>query len=154
MPELIFNSPVGLLALVASGRAITSLEWRRAGSNQKTKTLLLVKKELTQYFSGELTEFTVPLAPSGTPFQRRVWKTIVEIPFGERRTYRDIANILNSSPRAVGGACGRNPIPIIVPCHRVVGSSGSLTGYTGADGINTKLFLLEHESRATSQLGR
>ena len=154
MPELIFNSPVGLLALVASGRAITSLEWRRAGSNQKTKTLLLVKKELTQYFSGELTEFTVPLAPSGTPFQRRVWKTIVEIPFGERRTYRDIANILNSSPRAVGGACGRNPIPIIVPCHRVVGSSGSLTGYTGADGITTKSFLLEHESRAASQLGR
>ena len=154
MPELAFNSPVGLLALVASGRAITSLEWRRAGSNQKTKTLLLVKKELTQYFSGELTEFTVPLDPSGTAFQRRVWKTIVEIPFGERRTYRDIANNLNSSPRAVGGACGRNPIPIIVPCHRVVGSSGSLTGYTGADGINTKSFLLEHESRATYHLGR
>ena len=154
MPELVFNSPVGLLALVASGRAITSLEWRKSRSNQKTKTLLIVKKELTQYFSGELTEFTVPLDPSGTAFQRRVWKTIVAIPYGERRTYRDIANTLNSSPRAVGGACGRNPIPIIIPCHRVVGSNGSLTGYTGADGINTKSFLLEHESRATYHLGR
>ena len=153
MPELVFNSPVGLLALVASGRAITSLEWRKAGSNQKTKTLLLVKKELTQYFSGELTKFTAPLDPSGTAFQIRVWKTIMGIPYGEQWTYSDIANILNSSPRAVGGACGRNPIPVIIPCHRVVGSDGALTGYTAADGIKTKSFLLEHEERQTCLLG-
>ena len=149
MPELVFNSPVGLLTLVASGCAISSLEWRKSGASQKTKTLLFGTKELTQYFSGGLTEFTVPFDPQGTPFQRRVWEKIVEIPYGELRTYRDIAQTINSSPRAVGGACSRNPIPIIIPCHRVVGSTGSLTGYTGANGINTKSFLLEHESRTT-----
>ena len=150
MPELVYNSPVGLLTLVASNRAITSIEWRGNGSNQKTKTLLLIKKELTQYFCGALTEFTVPLDPSGTAFQRRVWKLIMEIPYGELRTYRDISNTLNSSPRAVGGACGRNPIPIIIPCHRVVGSNGRLTGYTGANGIDTKSFLIKHEGGAPS----
>lgn len=153
MPELVVNSPVGLLTLVESDRAITSLEWRKSELQQKTKTLLLARKELTQYFNGELTEFTTPLNPSGTGFQRRVWKTILEIPYGGLRTYRDIANTLNSSPRAVGGACGRNPIPIMIPCHRVVGSNGSLTGYTGADGINTKSVLLEHEDHSTCHLG-
>ena len=146
MPELIFNSPIGLLTLVASGCAISSLEWRKSGASQKTKTLLLGTKELTQYFSGELTEFTVLLEPQGTPFQRKVWRKILDIPYGELRTYRDIAQAVKSSPRAVGGACGRNPIPIIIPCHRVVGSNGRLTGYTGANGINTKSFLSSKSS--------
>ena len=154
MPELVFDSPVGWLTLVASGCTISSLEWRKSGASAKTKTLLLGTKELAQYFSGGLTEFTVPCDPQGTPFQRRVWGEIVDIPYGELRTYRDIAQAVKSSPRAVGGACGRNPIPIIIPCHRVVGSTGNLTGYTGANGINTKSFLLEHESRTTQHLGR
>ena len=153
MPELIFNSPIGLLTLVETDSAITSLEWRKSGANQETTLLLLAKKELAQYFGGELKVFTAPLDPSGTAFQKRVWKTIMAIPYGEQRTYRDIANILNSSPRAVGGACGRNPIPVIIPCHRVVGSNGDLTGYTAADGIKTKSFLLEHEERKTCLQG-
>ena len=153
MPELIFNSPIGLLTLVETDSTITSLEWRKSRSNQETTILLLAKKELAQYFGGELTEFTAPLDPSGTAFQRRVWKTIMGIPYGEQWTYSDIANILNTSPRAVGGACGRNPIPVIIPCHRVVGSNGALTGYTAADGIKTKSFLLEHEERQTCLLG-
>jgi methylated-DNA-[protein]-cysteine S-methyltransferase len=153
MPELIFNSPIGLLTLVETDSAITSLEWRKSRLNQETTTLLLAKKELAQYFGGELTKFTAPLDPSGTAFQIRVWKTIMGIPYGEQWTYSDIANILNSSPRAVGGACGRNPIPVIIPCHRVVGSNGDLTGYTAADGIKTKSFLLEHEEHKTRLLG-
>jgi len=153
MPELIFNSPIGLLTLVETDSTITSLEWRKSRSNQETTILLLAKKELAQYFGGELAEFTAPLDPSGTAFQRRVWKTIMGIPYGEQWTYSDIANILNTSPRAVGGACGRNPIPVIIPCHRVVGSNGALTGYTAADGIKTKSFLLEHEERQTCLLG-
>ena len=153
MPELIFNSPIGFLTLVETDSDITSLEWRKSGANQETTLLLLAKKELAQYFGGELKVFTAPLDPSGTAFHKRVWKTIMAIPYGEQRTYRDIANILNSSPRAVGGACGRNPIPVIIPCHRVVGSNGGLTGYTAADGIETKSFLLKHEERQTCLLG-
>ena len=153
MPELVVNSPVGPLTLIETNRAITAIEWRKGESHQKTKTLILARKELTQYFNGELKKFTAPLDPIGTDFQKRVWKTIQEIPYGRLETYRHIANTLNSSPRAVGGACGRNPIPIIIPCHRVVGSNGSLTGYTGANGTNTKSFLLKHEGLSTCHLG-
>jgi len=150
MPELIVNSPVGPLAIVETNRAITAIEWRRSESHIQTEILMLASKEMARYFAGELTIFTVPLNPKGTEFQRRVWKTILEIPYGGLATYGHIAKTLNSSPRAVGGACGRNPIPIIIPCHRVVGSNGGLTGYTGADGTTTKSFLLEHESLSTT----
>ena len=90
-----------------------------------------------------------PLAPEGTDFQRKVWDAMCAIPYGETRAYGDLADDLSSSARAVGTACGRNPIPVIVPCHRVIGKSGALTGYTGAGGLATKQFLLVLEKGTT-----
>jgi len=103
------------------------------------------KKQLLEYFAGERTTFDVPLDPKGTAFQKTVWACLSEIPFGEVYTYLDIARRVNKpkGSQAVGGANGRNPISIIVPCHRVIGSNGSLTGYAG--GIERKLWLLQHE---------
>ena len=105
----------------------------------------LCKLQLTEYFSGQRQVFTVPLDPQGTPFQQSVWNCLTEIPFGAVKSYGDIAKMLNKpkAAQAVGGANGRNPITLIVPCHRVIGADGSLTGYAG--GIERKLWLLKHE---------
>ena len=101
---------------------------------------------LSRYFAGEDIAFDLPLDPGGTPFQRTVWRALAEIPFGERRTYRDIAVAIGrpTAVRAVGAANGRNPLPIVVPCHRVVGSNGTLVGFAG--GLRTKAWLLDHEA--------
>jgi methylated-DNA-[protein]-cysteine S-methyltransferase len=106
--------------------------------------------ELKEYFDGERIDFTVPLLPKGTMFQQMVWNELVKIPFGKKRTYNDIANAVGSSKmiRAVGSANARNPIAIIIPCHRVIGSDGSLTGYAG--GLWRKQWLLEHEATKVS----
>jgi len=105
-------------------------------------------RQLRAYFAGDLHTFSLALAPAGTPFQRRVWDALLEIPYGATASYRDIAIAIGkpSAVRAVGLANGRNPIPIIIPCHRVIGSDGSLTGYGG--GLDVKRFLLELERRA------
>ena len=106
------------------------------------------REQLTAYFSGELKEFTLQLRLHGTPFQRRVWDQLTRIPYGETRTYGQLADTLGNSKasRAVGLANGRNPIGIIVPCHRVIGTTGSLTGYGG--GLDRKRRLLDHEREA------
>ena len=103
------------------------------------------RRELDAYFAGRLETFTVPLAPNGTEFQRRVWSALRDIPFGTTISYAGLARRVSNAAavRAVGAANGRNPIPIIVPCHRVIGSDGSLTGFGG--GIPRKRWLLEHE---------
>ena len=103
------------------------------------------RQQLTEYFAGQRREFDLPLAPAGTDFQRRVWELLREIPYGETVTYGELARRLGNpkSARAVGMACNRNPIAIVVPCHRVVGSTGSLTGYAG--GLDAKAFLLKLE---------
>jgi methylated-DNA-[protein]-cysteine S-methyltransferase len=100
-------------------------------------------EQLAAYFAGALERFELPLAPHGTAFERRVWAALTEIPYGETVTYGELARELGSHPRAVGSANARNPISIIVPCHRVVGANGSLTGYAG--GLDTKRRLLDHE---------
>jgi methylated-DNA-[protein]-cysteine S-methyltransferase len=105
--------------------------------------------QLAEYFAGQRRDFDLPLAPEGTEFQQRVWHRMTKIPYGKTMTYGDLARAIGSAPRAVGGACGRNPIAIILPCHRVIGGSGALTGYSGAGGINTKQFLLELEGALT-----
>lgn len=109
--------------------------------------------ELSQYFGGRRTTFTVLLNPGGTEFRRLVWHVLREIPFGQTTTYRDVAVTLGrpKSSRAVGGAIGHNPVAIIVPCHRVIGSNGSLTGYAG--GLDRKQWLLEHERRVLTAKG-
>lgn len=115
-----------------------------------SETYRTVSEQLTDYFAGRLQTFSVPLEIRGTEFQKKIWALISEIPYGQTRTYREIAEAAGSLnlARAVGGAANRNPIPVIVPCHRVVGSSGALTGF--AAGVNVKQFLLDIEQRYIS----
>lgn len=112
-----------------------------------------VLKQLKAYFAGRLTKFDLPLAPKGTAFQKKVWKQLEKIPYGTTKSYQDIAKAIGkpSGPRAVGMANGRNPIPIIVPCHRVIGASGKLVGFGG--GIPTKKWLLFHENPEFNLIG-
>jgi methylated-DNA-[protein]-cysteine S-methyltransferase len=109
-------------------------------------------QQLAEYFAGERMAFDVPLAPQGTEFQQTVWAALGDVPFGTTATYGEIARAIGqlTATRAVGAANGRNPIPIIIPCHRVIGASGELTGYSGGGGIETKRRLLDHESGTLS----
>ncbi len=109
-------------------------------------------QQLAEWFAGERMSFDVPLAPQGTEFQQTVWKALCDVPFGATATYGDIAKSIGqpTATRAVGAANGRNPIPIIIPCHRVIGASGELTGYSGGGGVDTKRRLLDHESGTLS----
>ena len=151
----IVSSPVGRLLLAGDGHALTGL-WMldgdrhsarvEAGLTPSPETFTEVAAQLEEYFAGDRKEFTVPLAPSGTPFQLAVWAQLTMIPYGSTVSYGDIARALGKSPvasRAVGSANGSNPIAVIVPCHRVIGSDGSLTGYGG--GLDRKELLLTLE---------
>lgn len=108
--------------------------------------------QLGEFFAGERMAFDLPLAPCGTDFQQTVWKALRDVPFGATATYGDIAKAIGqpTATRAVGAANGRNPIPIVIPCHRVIGASGELTGYSGGGGVETKRRLLDHESGTLS----
>ena len=145
MAYLSIKSPYGDLTLFEENDNLIALEWGRTPDIKQTPLLLEAKKQLGAYFDGSLSQFDLPLAPQGTIFYRRVWEHMLKIPYGEVETYGAVAKKISSAPRAVGGACGRNPIPIIIPCHRIVGAGGRLTGYTGADGIETKKALLRLE---------
>lgn len=140
-------SPVGKLTLVQEGEALTGLFFdSREPGQAETPLLLRAEQELNEYFQGSRREFDLPLAPRGTEFQRRVWQALCTIPYGETRSYQDLV-VLSGCPkgyRAVGMANNRNPISILIPCHRVIGKNGSLTGYGG--GLETKAFLLKLES--------
>lgn len=149
------DSPVGRLTLVASDAGLVAILWPdeaparvRLGAtvaNPDHPVLAETRTQLTAYFAGSLTEFTVPLDLRGTDFQKAVWTALLAIPFGETRSYADVARAIGrpTATRAVGAANGRNPVSIIAPCHRVVGSDGTLTGFAG--GLATKRFLLAHE---------
>lgn len=145
MPHLAFNSPVGPLALFEEDGAIVALDWGFLPENEETPLLLRARTQLEEYFEGRRKDFDLPLRPMGTVFQRRVWEALSRIPHGQTRSYGDLAEELGTAPRALGGACGRNPIPVIIPCHRVLASNGGLGGYSGQDGVETKAFLLRHE---------
>ena len=145
MAHLSMNSPLGPLTLFEDEGRITALEWGRAGTQEPSPLLERARDQLNAYFDGTLKEFDLPLAPAGSVFQRSVWDQLSRIPFGRARTYGDVAKSVQSAPRAVGGACGKNPIPIIIPCHRVLGKDGRLTGYSGGGGIGTKKALLKLE---------
>ena len=156
LQRLTVPSPFGPLTLTADADALTALDWGTsghgtvssvAGSLQGARDGVLARAadQLAAYFAGTRRTFDLPLAPRGTPFQRRVWRRMAEIPYGEVMTYGALAAAVGSAARAVGGACGRNPVPIILPCHRVVGGAGALTGYSGAGGLDTKRFLLDLE---------
>ena len=125
--------------------SITSLNWCWSKMQEESDLLRTARDQLNDYFNGQRQDFLLPLAPRGTPFQRRVWNGICDIPYAEVKSYGDLSTKLNTGARAVGTACARNPIPIIIPCHRVVGSNAALTGYSGAGGLASKekLLLLE-----------
>ncbi len=148
------KSPLGQLHLVADKDSLVALYTKEdklpsllkeAELASNHKVLSQTKKELEEYFDGKRTHFTVPLNPAGTTFQGRAWGALQKIPFGKVWSYGEQAKFLKNpkAQRAVGGANGRNPIPIIIPCHRVVGSTGKLTGFSG--GMKMKIFLLKHE---------
>jgi len=151
MVTQILNSPLGKLRLVSNGSALVAIEFesqfRDAPTHSPAKDDVLLKavSQLQEYFAGKRRSFSLPLGARGTEFQQRVWGALSEIPYGEVRSYREIAILLGKEKavRAVGAANGRNPLPIVVPCHRVIGSDGSLTGFAG--GLEAKRTLLELE---------
>jgi len=146
------DSPVGALRLLASDRALTGLYLPRQAAPAATPgtspLLERAARQLAAYFAGDLRAFDLPIEADGTPWQRAVWAELARIPFGETRSYGELAHALAvpTGARAVGAANGKNPISIIVPCHRVIAGSGALTGYAG--GVAAKQWLLAHESRA------
>jgi len=156
--EALYDSPLGEMLLVSNGDALTGVYFsrqkycpdddaqRRDGAD--VAVLNDTKRQLDEYFHEGRHTFTLPLAPEGTPFQQQVWAELCRIPFGETRSYGDLAHALGdvNKSRAVGAATGRNPITIIVPCHRVIGADGTLTGY--ASGVERKLALLSLEGAA------
>lgn len=149
MPIRYVDSPAGRLALEAQGDALTGVRW--ASENERSRdegtspVLDAAARQLDRYFAGQLKRFDLKLAERGTPFQRSVWKKMRSIPFGKTATYGGIAMALGSGPRAVGMACGRNPIVIVTPCHRVLASGGAVGGYSGGQGLPTKRKLLALE---------
>ena len=148
MDRVLFDTPVGPMALECEGEGLTALYLPCRpveGAGVETPLLARGRAELLEYFQGKRRVFDLPLAPQGTPFQRRVWSALAEIPYGATISYKELARRVDRPKgfQAVGQANGRNPLPIFLPCHRVVGADGSLTGYAG--GLELKQFLLELE---------
>ena len=149
------DSPVGKLKLVASADALVAVLWERERPNRvklhsmnpdpRHPVLIEAERQLTEYFSGTRTEFDLCIEPRGSEFQKKVWQALREIPFGQTKSYLDLAKAVGSAKavRAVGAANGKNPLSIVVPCHRVIGANGSLTGFAG--GLEAKAKLLAFE---------
>ncbi len=144
------DTPIGRVAVTAADGHIVRVGWIGLDGPPRpvpadSDLLREACRQLAAYFESRLTRFDLPLDPAGTGFQRQVWTEMEAIPYGTWRAYGDLAEALGSVARAVGRACGQNPIPIIIPCHRVLASGGRLGGYSGAGGRTTKLALLAHE---------
>jgi methylated-DNA-[protein]-cysteine S-methyltransferase len=149
--RLSIPSPFGFITITAEDEMISSVELcKKANSVGSSKVLEDAAKQLDLYVKGTLPKFSLPLKVSGTPFQLAVWKAIAKVPFGKTISYGQIAKAIGKpqAARAVGAAVGANPTPLLVGCHRVLGSNGSLTGYSGGQGIKTKKLLLDHEGIA------
>jgi NADPH2:quinone reductase len=145
MPHASLNSAFGRLTVFEEDGSLVAVEWGRAPDGKLTPLLSKAVQQLEAYFDGRLHHFSLPLRPPGSSFQQRVWSRLRQIPCGKAETYGALARQLATSPRAVARACGANPLPIIVPCHRVVAARGRLGGYSGGDGLDTKLALLRLE---------
>ncbi len=149
MSQLSLHSPVGDLTVSSDDNAIVALDWGWSSGQDTSPLLARARDQLESYFDGATVAFELPLRPAGSPFQLQVWAAMQQIICGTTTTYGDIARNLKTSPRAVGMACGLNPIPIIIPCHRVVGATGTLGGtlggYSGDGGPATKEALLRLE---------
>jgi methylated-DNA-[protein]-cysteine S-methyltransferase len=155
------KSPAGSILLARCEAGITHIQFEEGKYNVKPRPdwrredgpLLEAVDQLRAYFDGRRFRFDLPLAPAGTPFQQRVWEALQRIPCGEKRSYGEIAKAIGfaTGSRAVGAANGRNPIAIVIPCHRVIGADGRLTGYAG--GLRIKKALLDHEERMAKREG-
>jgi methylated-DNA-[protein]-cysteine S-methyltransferase len=153
MPQRSCLTPLGPLSVSEDGGAIVALDWGQGRDQDDTPLLRRACEQLQQYFDGTRQSFDLPLAPAGTAFQRRVWDALRAIPPGETRSYGTLAAQLGTAARAIGGANAANPIPILIPCHRVTGAAGALGGYSGGDGVPTKRFLLALEARGAAPRG-
>lgn len=147
-----YNSSLGELYLIEEENFLVEINFYNAPKDtieKETSFLIKCRNELAEYFNKERKEFTIPIKLKGTDFQKKVWNSLLKIPFGETRSYKDIAIDIGNpkASRAVGMANNRNPLPIIVPCHRVIGSNKKLVGYGG--GLDKKIFLLELEKEGT-----
>jgi methylated-DNA-[protein]-cysteine S-methyltransferase len=147
MPLLSLHTPVGDISLSEHDEAIVAVDWGWGSEQSATPLLRRAQDLLQRYFDGEPAAFDLPLAPlSGTAYQRAVWRALCAIPAGETRTYADLATTVGGHARAIGMASAANPIPILIPCHRVIARNG-LGGYSGGDGVVTKRYLLALEAR-------
>ena len=162
MTYSIYNSPIGPLLIAEENGAITEVSFMEADTRQQFQktsaqaqppagVIAACIAELEAYFAGKFQDFTVPIAPSGTEFRKRVWAALTTIPYGQTISYKELAQRIGQpgAARAVGGANNHNPISIIVPCHRVIGASGALVGYGG--GLENKRILLEHEMKVVGK---
>ena len=147
MKQASLSTPFGDLIVTEEDGAITALGWGQAAGRDRSVLLDTALRQLNEYATGQRQHFDLPLRVTGSDFQRAVCAAIAAIPFGHTRTYGEIARDLGVPAQAVGGACGGNPIPILIPCHRVMGAKG-LTGFSGAGGVETKVWLLRHEGAA------
>ncbi len=153
------ESPIGRIEITSNGTAVTSLAIEKDGwlpfadqPENSTAVLERAAEQLEEYFAGERHQFDLPVDVTGTEFQKQIWSKLVELEWGEVASYGELglATGRPTAGRAVGGAVGANPIPIIVPCHRVLASGGRITGYSAGEGIATKAWLLDHEGIAHS----
>ena len=147
MPQLSLHTPLGDLTVSEEEGAIVAVDWGWGRDQHETELLLEAREQLQAYFDGRRTGFDLKLAPRGTAYRRLVWAALCAIPPGQTRSYAEIARVAGGSARSVGQANGANPIPVLIPCHRVVAAAG-LGGYSGGDGLATKRFLLQLEARA------
>jgi methylated-DNA-[protein]-cysteine S-methyltransferase len=152
LPQLSLHTQIGDLTVSEEGGFIVSLDWGWGRDQTESPLLARALERLHAYFDGEPVVFDLPLSPAGTSYQQRVWAALRRIPFGEVRTYADIAREAGGGPRSVGGANASNPIPIFIPCHRVI-ATGGLGGYSGGDGLDTKRSLLALETHTRARLG-
>jgi len=148
LPQLSLHSAIGDLTVAEEDGAIVSVDWGWGRDQTATPLLARARDQLFAYFDGDLTRFDLPLNPAGTPYRRRVWAALSAIPYGATRSYAEIARQIGGSPRSVGQANSANPIPIIIPCHRVLATTG-IGGYSGGEGLPTKRALLALEARDT-----
>jgi methylated-DNA-[protein]-cysteine S-methyltransferase len=144
MPIAEIETWLGRLSIVENDGAITHIHWNGTPSQEETPLLKEAGKQIRAYLDGQLKNFDLPLAPKGEELHQGVFKAMLAIPYGETRTYGDLAKELNTYGQPVGQACGANPIPIIIPCHRILSANG-LGGFSGAGGTETKIALLKLE---------
>ncbi len=151
MPQLSFRtSLLGALTVSEEDGAIVAVDWGWGRDQDETPLLRCARMQIEQYLDGERQGFDLPLAPRGTAYRRRVWAALTAVPYGETRTYAQIAGVAGGGARSAGGASGANPVPVLIPCHRIVAASG-LGGYSGGDGLETKQRLLQLERRVAAR---